>query len=107
MHQPPSPTSPHLSCSVVHRGSGWVKVVVPQRLDSGQRRSPMPTQCSATGMAFGRAAGRNLVAAFDGGLVTSEAGALLLGATDQAIRLVDRFARAFVMAGIPRSSPIG
>src|SRR3954465_5193835 len=55
----------------------------------------MPTQCSPTGMAFGRAAGRNLVAAFDGGLVTSEAGALLLGATDQAIRLVDRFASCF------------
>src|SRR3954454_20831933 len=55
----------------------------------------MPTQCSATGMAFGRAGGRELVAAFDGGRVTSEAGALLLGATDQAIRLVDRFASCF------------
>ena len=55
----------------------------------------MPTQCSATGMAFGRAGGRELVAAFDGGRVTSEAGALLLGATDQAIRLVDRFAACF------------
>src|SRR3954470_17627530 len=52
----------------------------------------MPTQCSATGMAFGRAGGRELVAAFDGGRVTSDAGALLLGATDRAIRLVDRFA---------------
>src|SRR4051812_16415322 len=55
----------------------------------------MPTQCSATGMGFGRAGGRELVAAFDGGRVTSEAGALLLGATDQAIRLVDRFAACF------------
>jgi Transposase DDE domain group 1 len=55
----------------------------------------MPTHCSATGMAFGRAGGRELVAAFDGGRVTSEAGALLLGATDQAIRLVDRFASCF------------
>src|SRR3954464_7011121 len=55
----------------------------------------MPTQCSATGMAFGRAGGRELVAAFDGGRVTSDAGALLLGATDQAIRLVDRFASCF------------
>jgi hypothetical protein len=55
----------------------------------------MPTQCSATGMAFGRAGGRELVAAFDGGRVTSAAGALLLGATDQAIRLVDRFAACF------------
>src|SRR3712207_6373295 len=55
----------------------------------------MPTDCSATRMAFGRAGGRELVAAFDGGHVTSEAGALLLGATDQAIRLVDRFAACF------------
>src|SRR3954453_20638526 len=55
----------------------------------------MPTQCSATGMAFGRAGGRERMAAFDGGRVTSDAGALLLGATDQAIRLVDRFAACF------------
>ena len=55
----------------------------------------MPTRCSATGMAFGRAGGRDLVAAFDGGLVTSESGALLLGATDQAIRLIERFASCF------------
>jgi Transposase DDE domain group 1 len=55
----------------------------------------MPTPCSATGMAFGRAGGRELIAAFDGGRVTSDAGALLLGATDQAIRLVDRFAACF------------
>jgi len=34
-------------------------------------------------------------AAFDGGLVTSDAGALLLGATDRAIRLVDRMAQCF------------
>ncbi len=55
----------------------------------------MPTHCSATEMAFGRAGGRDLVAAFDGGRVTSDAGALLLGATDWAIRLVDRFASCF------------
>jgi Transposase DDE domain group 1 len=34
-------------------------------------------------------------AAFDAGLVTSNAGALLLGATDRAIGLVDRFANCF------------
>src|SRR4051794_18608622 len=55
----------------------------------------MPTHCSATGMAFGRTGGRELVAEFDGGRVTSDAGALLLGATDRAIRLVDRFASCF------------
>jgi hypothetical protein len=35
------------------------------------------------------------VAAFDGGRVTSDAGALLLGATDRAIRLIERFATCF------------
>jgi hypothetical protein len=34
-------------------------------------------------------------AAFDGGLVTSDAGALLLGATDRAINLMERFASCF------------
>ena len=36
-----------------------------------------------------------MVAAFDGGEVTSDAGALLLGATDRAIGLVTRFAACF------------
>jgi hypothetical protein len=36
-----------------------------------------------------------VVAAFDGGAVTSDAGGLLLSATDRAIRLVDRFAGCF------------
>ena len=34
-------------------------------------------------------------AAFDAGLVTSDAGALLLGATDRAIKMMDRFASCF------------
>ena len=34
-------------------------------------------------------------AAFDGGLVSSDSGALLLGATDRAIGLIDRFAACF------------
>jgi hypothetical protein len=35
------------------------------------------------------------VASFDGGAITSDAGALLLGATDRAIKLMDRFAACF------------
>jgi hypothetical protein len=46
-------------------------------------------------MEFGRAGGRRVVADFDGGLVSSDAGALLLGATDKAIGLIDRFAACF------------
>jgi hypothetical protein len=40
--------------------------------------------------------GRRVEAAFDAGLATSDAGALLLGATDKAIGLIDRFAGCFV-----------
>jgi hypothetical protein len=36
-----------------------------------------------------------VVAAFDGGQMTTEAGAMLLGATDKHIRLIDRFCRLF------------
>jgi Transposase DDE domain group 1 len=36
-----------------------------------------------------------VVAAFDGGEVTSDAGGLLLGATDRAIGLMGRFAACF------------
>jgi hypothetical protein len=39
--------------------------------------------------------GRHVVASFDGGAITSDAGALLLGQTDRAIRLSERFAACF------------
>lgn len=55
----------------------------------------MTTECSANEIDFGRAGGRRVVADFDGGMVSSDAGALLLGETDKAIRLIDRFAACF------------
>jgi hypothetical protein len=55
----------------------------------------MPTECSAKTYGFARVESRAVVAAFDGGAVTSDAGGLLLGATDRAIKLVDRFAGCF------------
>jgi len=55
----------------------------------------MQTECSANPIDFGRAGGRQVVADFDGGMVSSDAGALLLGETDKAIGLVDRFAACF------------
>jgi hypothetical protein len=39
----------------------------------------MPTECSAQSFDFGAVEGRYVEAAFDGGLLTSDAGALLLG----------------------------
>src|SRR5438132_3910468 len=56
----------------------------------------MPTECSAEHFDFGTVEGRAVEAAFDGGLVTSDAGAVLLGATDRAIGLIDRFAACFI-----------
>ena len=55
----------------------------------------MPTQCSAGSYRFARVESRAVVAAFDGGAVTSDAGSVLLGATDRAIGLVERFAGCF------------
>ena len=55
----------------------------------------MPTQCSADLFGFAPVEGRRVEAAFDGGTITSDAGALLLGATDRAIGLVGRFASCF------------
>jgi hypothetical protein len=48
----------------------------------------MPTECSADLFGFGTVEGREVVAAFDGGKITSDAGALLLGATDRAIGMM-------------------
>jgi Transposase DDE domain group 1 len=62
----------------------------------------MQTQCSPTEMDFGRAGGRRVAADFDGGMVSSDAGALLLGEADKAIGLTDRFAACFA----DRRSPL-
>ena len=61
----------------------------------------MPTECNAMLFEFAPVDGRAVVAAFDGGAITSDAGALLLGETDRAIRLTDRFASCFVDARMP------
>jgi hypothetical protein len=55
----------------------------------------MQTECSAGQFEFEAFDGRRVVAAFDGGAVTSDAGALLLRETDRAIRLIERVAACF------------
>jgi DDE family transposase len=56
----------------------------------------MPTQCSRDLFGYEVVEGRQVVAAFDGGDNTSDAGGLLLGATERTIGLVGRFAACFV-----------
>ena len=55
----------------------------------------MPTDCSPTLFGFAPVEGRSVVASFDGGSITSDAGALLLGATDKVLGLTRRLAACF------------
>src|SRR5215472_7719019 len=55
----------------------------------------MQTECSADLFGFTPVEGRKVVSAFDGGQMTSDAGAMLLGATNKQIRLIDRVAGCF------------
>jgi hypothetical protein len=55
----------------------------------------MPTDCSAKLFEFEAVERRAVVARFDGGDITANAGALLLGQVDRGLGLVRRFARCF------------
>jgi hypothetical protein len=61
----------------------------------------MPTECNPTLFEFARVQGRAVVACFDGGRITSDAGALLLGSTDRVIGLTRRLAACFTDARHP------
>src|SRR6059058_4863924 len=66
-----------------------------QSLAAKQRSSPMRTECNPALFEFAPVEGRRVVAGFDGGAITTDAGALLLGQADRAIRLIERFAACF------------
>jgi hypothetical protein len=55
----------------------------------------MPTQCISEQFEFEGFMGQRVVAAFDGGAITSDAGALLLREADRAIGLIDWVAACF------------
>ena len=62
----------------------------------------MATECIADLFGFTPVEGRRVVAAFDGGRMTSDAGAMLLGATERGIDLVGRFAGCFADYRAPK-----
>jgi Transposase DDE domain group 1 len=62
----------------------------------------MQAECSAEPSVFGRVEGRPVLAEFDGGALTSDAGGLLLGAADRRLDLVGRLAGCFRDARDPR-----
>src|SRR5919199_3178178 len=55
----------------------------------------MPTECSPAWFEFPRVESRAVVASFNGGCLTSDAGARLLGATDRVLGLTRRLAGCF------------
>jgi hypothetical protein len=61
----------------------------------------MPTECTPDSFGFEAVEGREVVAAFDGGAISSDAGALLLGATDRAINMMDRFCKLLSRRAAP------
>jgi hypothetical protein len=56
----------------------------------------MHTQCNVEQLEFSCVGRRRVVAAFDGGTVSSDGGALLLGRVDAAIKLIDRLSECFI-----------
>jgi hypothetical protein len=66
-----------------------------------QRSALRPTECSPKLFAFAPVRGRTVIAGFDGGAITSNAGALLPGAADRSLGIVQRFAACFQDARAP------
>jgi len=62
----------------------------------------MQTECNAKLFEFEAVERRSVVAGFDGGNITSNAGALLLGQVDRGLALVRRFADCFIDRRDPR-----
>jgi len=61
----------------------------------------MQTECNSALFDFAPVGRRQVVGDFDGGAITSDGGALLLGQTDRVIKLVERFAGCFRDARCP------
>jgi hypothetical protein len=62
----------------------------------------MQTECTPKLFEFEAVERHSVVAGFDGGNITSNAGALLLGQVDQGVGLVRRFAACFIDRRDPR-----
>jgi hypothetical protein len=62
----------------------------------------MPAECSPRLFEFEAVSRRSVVAEFDGGEITSNGGALLLGQLDRGLGLIRRFAQCFVDRRDPR-----
>ena len=63
----------------MHRGLQSAKVVLQRTTWLSVEKLPDATDCNPDLFGFARVEGREVVASFDGGAITTDAGALLLG----------------------------
>jgi hypothetical protein len=73
----------------------WHKVFRPKHFLHDKEAAFMTTECNQNSFAFHPLGAREVVARFDGGTITSDAGALLLRETEQATGILRRFADCF------------
>jgi Transposase DDE domain group 1 len=85
--------SPHFSREAGALGPESAKVLLPKRIFLTQEDTPMQTERSQDSFEFASPGSRKVTAAFDGGAITSNAGALLL--RDRAIGLPRQVAACF------------
>ena len=90
-----APTSPDFSNISSASGRESEKVIVREGVDQIERVSPMQTECTTKLFEFEAVDRRTVVAGFDGGDITSNAGGLLLGLVDRGLGLIRRFAKCF------------
>ena len=76
---------------------GWPnqKMILQQRLTLIPEAQPMLTDCNTSPLGFESLGSRKVTASFDGGAITSNAGALLLRQTDRVIGLSRQAAACF------------
>src|SRR5690606_24575197 len=55
----------------------------------------MPTECKPESLSFQAAGGREIVASFDGGTVSSDGGMLLIREADRCTGIMEQFAKCF------------
>jgi len=73
----------------------WHKTFMSKTLAPHKTSSPPVTECIQSSFTFGRHFRRQVSARFDGGVISSDSGALLLREVDQRINLLPRLAACF------------
>ena len=73
----------------------WHKTFMSKTLAPHKTSSPATTECSQSSFSFGKHFRRQVSARFDGGVISSDGGALLLREVDRRIKLLPRLAACF------------